>query len=49
MIYGMVQKQAQTLAYLDIFRQFAWSTLLVIPLVLLMRKSVAAKGPAAVH
>jgi DHA2 family multidrug resistance protein len=49
MIYGMVQKQAQTLAYLDIFRLFAWSTLLVIPLVLLMRKSVAAKGPAAVH
>jgi len=48
-LYGQVQQQASALAYLDMFRLFAILTVLTIPLVLLMRRSVAEKGPAAVH
>jgi hypothetical protein len=44
-----VQRQALLLSYLDLFRLFALATVVVIPLVLLMRRSVAKGGAAAVH
>ena len=37
-----MQRQAQALAYLDLFRVFAVAMVAVIPLVLLMRRSVAS-------
>jgi MFS transporter, DHA2 family, multidrug resistance protein len=48
LLYLQVQRQALLLSYLDLFRLFALATVVVIPLVLLMRRSVA-KGGAAVH
>jgi DHA2 family multidrug resistance protein len=48
-MYEIVQAQALTLSYLDLFRLFAMASLTVIPLVLLMRRSVAKGGPAAAH
>jgi DHA2 family multidrug resistance protein len=48
-IYEQVQTQAQILSYLDIYRLFAVASLAVIPLVLLMRRSVARGGAAAAH
>jgi DHA2 family multidrug resistance protein len=50
MIYSEVQRQAQALSYFDMFRLFAFASFAVIPLVLLMKRSVAEKGAeAAVH
>jgi DHA2 family multidrug resistance protein len=43
-IYGEVLRQANMLAFNDIFWLFAWLTALVVPLTLLMRR---AKGTAA--
>ncbi len=48
-LYGLVQREALTLAYLDMFRLFAFASLLVIPLVFLMRRSVAKGGELAAH
>jgi DHA2 family multidrug resistance protein len=48
-LYGLVQREAQTLAYLDMYRFFAFASLLAIPLVLLMRRSVAKGGELAAH
>jgi DHA2 family multidrug resistance protein len=49
MVYGLVQQQALALSYLDLFRLFAVAMVAVIPLVLLMRRSVAGKGALAAH
>ncbi|MBV9124713.1 MAG: MFS transporter, partial [Planctomycetes bacterium] len=48
-MYALVQQQALALSYLDMFRLFSLASLAVIPLVLLMRRSVADKGQAAAH
>jgi DHA2 family multidrug resistance protein len=48
-LYGLVQHEALTLSYLDMFRLFAFASLLVIPLVLLMRRSVAKGGELVAH
>ncbi len=48
-MYELVQAQALMLSYLDMFRLFAMASLAVIPLVLLMRRSVAKDGAAAAH
>jgi DHA2 family multidrug resistance protein len=48
-LYGLVQREALTLSYLDVFRVFAVASLLVVPLVLLMRRSVAKGGELAAH
>jgi DHA2 family multidrug resistance protein len=39
-----LQQQALSLAYFDVFWLFAMLALALVPLVLLMRRSVAAKG-----
>ena len=50
MMYSQVQHQALALSYFDMFRLFAFASFAVIPLVLLMKRSVAEKGAeAAVH
>ena len=49
MIYTEVQRQALALSYFDMFRLFAFASFAVIPLVLLMKRSVAEKGTAAAH
>jgi DHA2 family multidrug resistance protein len=45
----LVQQQALALSYLDMFRLFAVASLLVVPLVLLMRRSAAQGAPVAAH
>jgi DHA2 family multidrug resistance protein len=47
--YELVLQQASILSYLDLFRMFGFVTLLVIPLVLLMRRSVADKSAPPAH
>jgi MFS transporter, DHA2 family, multidrug resistance protein len=44
LLYALVQRQAAILSYLDLFRIFALVTLLVVPLVLFMRRSVITQG-----
>jgi DHA2 family multidrug resistance protein len=44
-----VRTQARLMAYLDVFWVFAVMSLLALPLVLLMKKSVAHGGPLAAH
>jgi DHA2 family multidrug resistance protein len=48
-VYETVQAQALTLSYLDMFRLFAVASLVVVPVVLLMRRSVAQGGAMAAH
>ena len=47
MVYGMLQQQASMLAFLDDFRLLAYAFLAVIPLMFLMKKTRARRGPAA--
>ncbi|HEX4000946.1 MAG TPA: DHA2 family efflux MFS transporter permease subunit [Pirellulales bacterium] len=49
MIYSEVQRQAMALSYFDMFRLFSLASFIVIPLVLLMKRSVAEKGATAAH
>ena len=50
MVYSEVQRQAMALSYFDMFRFFAFASFAAVPLVLLMKRSVAGKGAsAAVH
>jgi DHA2 family multidrug resistance protein len=49
LLYGEVQRQALVLSYLDLFRLFAFAMLAVIPLALLMRRSVASGKAVAAH
>lgn len=48
-LYRQVQQQAMALSYLDMFRLFAVASLAVVPLVFLMRRSVAKSGELAAH
>ncbi len=48
-LYARLQQQALSLAYFDLFWLFALMAFAVIPLVLLMRRSVSEKGAAARH
>ena len=49
MVYGMVQKQALLLAFLDCFRLLAYSFLAVIPLMFLMKKIRPRKAALVVE
>ncbi len=49
MMYGMVQRQAMAMSYLDLFWLFGMLSLAVIPLVFLMKKAVAQGGGMAAH
>jgi DHA2 family multidrug resistance protein len=48
-IWGMVQRQASMLAFIDTFRSLAVVFLLVLPLLFLMRKPKHHRGGGAVH
>jgi MFS transporter, DHA2 family, multidrug resistance protein len=47
-IYGMVQRQASMLAFVDNFRLLAGAMLIIIPLLFLMKKTTPHKGGAVV-
>lgn len=49
LIYGLIIRQANMLAFLDNFRLLAVVFICMIPLIFLMKKTVAPKGPMAVH
>ena len=48
-MFGMVQRQAAILSYLDVFRVLAGIFLLMVPLLLLMKKPKKSAGPIAAH
>jgi DHA2 family multidrug resistance protein len=48
-IYGLMQSQANLLAYIDTIEVFATVCLLVVPLAFLMKKNNAGRGPAGAH
>jgi DHA2 family multidrug resistance protein len=49
MLYGMVQREAMAMSYLDLFWLFGVLSLAVIPLVFLMKRAVAQGGGMAAH
>ena len=49
MMYQIVQQQAAAASYLDVFWLFSMLSFAVIPLVLLMKRSVSDGGSMAVH
>jgi DHA2 family multidrug resistance protein len=49
MTYNLVQQQAGILAYLDMFRLFALASVLVLPLVFLMKKGTTDKELMTAH
>ncbi len=48
-LFGMVQRQAQMLAFLDTFRLMGIIFLALVPLLLLLRRPRAGRGPAAMR
>ncbi len=48
-MWGMVQRQAAMLSYNDTFLFLAGMFVLMLPLLLLLRKPRAGKGPAMMH
>jgi DHA2 family multidrug resistance protein len=48
-VYGMVERQATILAFLDVFRVLGVIFFLLAPLVLIMRRPGKSAGPAATH
>lgn len=48
-VFGMIEKQATMLSYIDVFQILAVIFVLMIPLVLLMKKPSHAVKPAPVH
>jgi DHA2 family multidrug resistance protein len=48
-LYQQVQQQAQSLAYFDLFFLFSMAAFAVVPLVLLMKRSVSEKGAVSMH
>jgi len=49
MVYGMVQRQATLLSFLEDFRLLAFTFLAVIPLMFLMRRIRPRKGQVAME
>ena len=49
LLYRTVQRHAMALTYFELFHLYAIGLLMVIPLVFLMKRSVAQKGEMAVH
>ena len=48
-LYGMVQRQAAAMSFLDVFWLFGMLSLAVVPLVFLMRRSVGGADMTAAH
>ena len=47
--FGMVQRQAALMSYLDTFRFFGVVFFLLLPLIFLMRRPVHQRGGVAMH
>jgi DHA2 family multidrug resistance protein len=49
-LYATIQLQAQVLSYVDIIRDFAWLTVFLVPIILLvLKKNRPGQAPAAAH
>jgi DHA2 family multidrug resistance protein len=48
-VYREVMRQANMLAFNDVFWLFAWLTAVLVPLTLFMRRAKGAAGPGAVQ
>jgi DHA2 family multidrug resistance protein len=49
-LYQVIQQQAQVLSYVDIIRDFAFLTLLLMPIILLvLKKNRPGQGPLGAH
>jgi MFS transporter, DHA2 family, multidrug resistance protein len=48
-MYGVMQKQASMLAYIDVFWFFAVGSIIIMPLILLMKKNEPGAGPMGAH
>jgi DHA2 family multidrug resistance protein len=48
-LYGMIQRQAAMVAFVNIFRLLGTLFLVLIPLVLIMRRPKGSGGPPAAH
>ena len=46
-LYGMIQRQASMVAFVNIFRLLGFLFLVLIPLVMIMRRPKGSAGPAA--
>ena len=46
-LYGMIQRQASMVSFVNIFRLLGMLFLVLIPLVLIMRRPKGSAGPAA--
>jgi DHA2 family multidrug resistance protein len=48
-VYRQLLQQSEFLAFMDCFRVFAWLSLVMIPVVILVRKFKAGGQPTAEH
>jgi len=48
-MYGVMQRQASMLAYIDVFWFFAIGSITIMPLILLMKKNEPGAGPMGAH
>jgi len=49
-LYQVIQQQAQVLSYVDIIRDFAWLTIVLVPVILLvLKKNRPGQGPLGAH
>jgi DHA2 family multidrug resistance protein len=49
MLYGQLLRQANMLAYLDVFRLLGWLLLAILPCLFIMKGVKPGKGPVSVH
>jgi hypothetical protein len=49
LLYGLIQRQATMLAFVDTFWLLGLTFLALIPLMFLMKKATPHKGPLATH
>jgi DHA2 family multidrug resistance protein len=48
-LFGMVERQASILSFLEVFRVLAWIFLLVVPLILMMKRPPTASATPPIH
>ena len=48
-LFGMVQQQASMVSFVLLFRLLGGIFLVLVPLILVMRRPRAGRGPAAAH
>jgi len=48
-LFGMVQRQASMIAYIDVFRLLMFVFLIMLPFIFLMKRPTHTRGPAGMH